>query len=179
MADVVTSAYTIIFIGVLLLIGVLVFGTVADTTSDQFYAYETIIAANACSNESDASAVSSALNVSGCTGSIDNPPIENGTRAAPVVYNCSSTAGTCAQITVTTDYNFTVSAGLFHILDDKYNGTIKVSYWEDVWSDSVDNAQQSITGTVYGGFDLATVLVIVMAAVAIISAVLLIGRRGA
>ena len=184
MADVITTAGTIIFLGILLLVGVVVFATVADPMSDQFHSREIVIAAETCTNltaDSGGSPLNTTYNMSVCTGTINYPPIENGTRAAPIVYNCSSAlglGGTCQTMT-TAFYNFSQGIGIFHILDDIYNGTIMVDYWEDNWADSVDRAQQSITGTVYGGFDLATVMVIVMAAVGIVSTIFLIGRRGA
>lgn len=174
MVDVVTTAYTIIFIGILLLVGIVVFATVADPMSDQYFARETIIAAG-CSDDN------ATTQFTLCSGTANRLPIENGTRAAPVVLNCSTDLVTCQTLTDATDYNFT-NAGVFQIITDtngdKYNGTILASYWQDIWSDRTDNAQQSITSTVYGGFDLATVMVIVMAAVAIVGTIFLIGRRG-
>ena len=169
MADVITTAYTIIFIGILLLVGVLIFATVADPMGDQLYEGETLIAAG-CSNES-----LQTFNVTACTGTANHLPIENVTRAAPVLTNC--TGASCTAMTAGTDYNYTTNIGLFHVFDDINNGTIKVTYWENTALASADKAQQSITGTVYGGFDLATVMVIVMAAVGIISTIFLIGRR--
>lgn len=178
MADVVTTAYTIIFIGVLLLIGAVVFAYIADPMGDQLYVNETVIAAG-CSSVGAAS----------CTGTVDNPPIENITRAAPVAYNCSFTASNlsaCIHIDTTrtvsphtTAYVYNKSTGEIFIMNASYNGTIRVTYWEDAALTGADNAQQSITGVIYGGFDLATVMVIVMAAVGIISTIFLIGNRGA
>lgn len=173
MADVVTSAYAVIFIGVLLLIGVVVFATVADPMGDQIHSGETLIAAG-CSNDSDASTT---FNVSLCTGTADHLSIENATRTPPILTNCTGTV--CTSMTSGTDYNYTIDVGLFHVFDDTNNGTIKVTYFENTALAGADNAQQSITGTVYGGFDLTTVLMIVMAAVAIVSTIFLIGRRGA
>ncbi len=173
MADVVTTAFTIIFIGILLLIGVVIFGTIADPMGDQFYPNESVIAYG-CSDP---------YNVSGstyaCSGTVAHPSIENTTRAAPVGYNCTATKTDCQIMTYGTHFNVTTSTGLIYIEDDDYNGTIYISYWSDTATASADLAQQSMTGTIYGGFDLATVMVIVMAAVGVISAVFLIGRKGA
>ena len=176
MVDVVTTGYTIIFIGVLLLIGVVVFGTIADPMGDQRYVNESVIAAG-CSD--DNASTESPL----CSGIVDHPAIENNTRAAPVLYNCTATRTLCQSMTAGTNYNYSKSDGTFWISDvstgDAYNGTIFITYWSDTATDPADRAQQSISSTAYGGFDLATVLVIVMAAVGIISAVFLIGKRGA
>lgn len=169
MADVVTTAYTIIFIGILLMIGVVIFGTIADPMGDQWYPNESIITAG-CSDP---------FTTTLCAGAVDHLPIENGTRAQPVVYNCSATGlASCQLMTPATHYNLTTSTGTIYIVDDTYNGTIYVSYWADTALTAADNAQQSVTGTIYGGFDLATVMVIVMAAVGIISTIFLLGKRG-
>jgi len=169
MVDVVTTASTIIFIGILLIVGAVVFGTIADPMGDQWYPNETIIAAG-CSN---ITVGDPAL----CSGIVDHPPIENVTRAAPIIYNCSSDGATCQ--TVTSQYNYSKGDGTIYMTNDTWNGSIKVDYWSDTALTGADNAQQSITSIAYGGFDLATVLVIVMAAVGIVSAIFLIGRRGA
>ena len=173
MADVVTTAFTVIFISILLLVGVVVFGTVSIPMGDQLQSREIVIAAG-CSDDNDTTTTTL------CTGTVSYPPIENNTRSV-TVYNCTGTA--CVILTDGTHYNYSEVSGLFTIITDTLadivNGSIEVEYWKNTASISADNAQQSITGTVYGGFDLATVMVIVMAAVAIVGTIFLIGRRGA
>lgn len=178
MADLLTTAYTVIFIGVLLIVGIIIMAYVADPMGDQFHSNELLIAAG-CSDDN------SSTEVTLCSGTVDNPPIENVTRAAPVVTNCTATMTDCQTMTAGTHYNYSKGSGTFRIchdnstIADTYNGTIYISYWEDAATDNADNAQQSITSTAYGGFELAVVMLIVMAAVGIVSTIFLIGRRGA
>ena len=163
-----------LFVGILLAVGVIVFGYVADLTGDDWHPYEQVIAAG-CSD--DNASTEGVL----CSGTVANPSIEDGTRAEPVVQNCSS-GGVCQTMTNGTHYNYTADSGTFTILTsalgDIYNGSIRVSYWEDEWRDTVDNAQQSISSTTYSGFELGTVMIIVAAAGAIIGGIFLVGRRG-
>jgi hypothetical protein len=179
MADVVASAYAVIFVSILLVVGVVVFGTIADPMGDQWYNNETVIAAG-CSD--DNASTESTL----CSGTVDNIPIENVTRAVPVLYNCTTARTSCQLMTAGTHYNYSTTDGVIWLasgfnttIGDTYNGTIFVSYWQDTALAGADNAQQSITDITYSGFDLAMVMVIVIAAVAIIGGVFLIGKRGA
>jgi len=172
MADITGAAYAVIFVGVLLLVGIVVYGTVADPMGDQPNYLEEVIVAG-CTNESTTS-----FNSTSCRGTLDNAPMENVTRPTALVYNCT-TVGVCTAITAP-GYNLTDdSVGTLHILDDQYNGSIRVTYYEDTALANADNAQQSITSIGYSGFEVATIMVIVMAAVGIVSGIFLIGRRGA
>lgn len=175
MADATGAAFAVVFIAVLILIGAVVFGYVADLTGDPYYTDETIIAAG-CSDHNTSTEAGL------CSGTVDNAPIENVTRDAPVVYNC--TGATCITLTASTHYFYNVSDGSIRIntdteLSDQVNGTIRADYYQDVWRDDVDNAQQSISSTTYSGFELGMIIAIVIAAVAVVGGVFLIGKRGA
>lgn len=181
MADAMAVAYTVIFIGVLLMVGLIIFGYVSNQAGDPFHAREIIIPAG-CGNSTVCEACENAFNTSesaNCTGVVANPPIENVTRAIPVVLNCSGNGSYCQTMTVSTDFNYSVGDGRFHVLQDLWNGNITVDYFEDEWADAQDNAQQSVTSTGAAGFELAAVIVIVMAAVAVVSTIYLAGTRGA
>jgi len=175
MADVTGMAFTVVFIAVLLTVGVFVFAFSADIAADEWHYREEIIAAGDCANGTSPSIT---LNVSGCEATVANPPIEATTRVTAVVENCSTASGgTCNAMTDGTHYNISTSTGTIHVQDDIYGGSIQVSYWADEVRDTVDNAQKSITSTVYGGFELATVLTIILAAVGIMGGIMLIGKR--
>lgn len=168
MVDVTGVAYAVLFIAVLLTIGIVVFGYVADLTGDPFYTNEILIDAGCSENVN-----------STCIGTTDNTPIENTTRAQPVLTNCSASGATCQAMTAGTHYRWNSANGTFDLKDDINNGTIQIDYYQDVWRDDVDNAQQSISDNAYSGFDLGMVMAIVMAAVGVMAGIFLIGRRGA
>lgn len=179
MADVMGMAFAVVFIAVLLIVGTVVFAYVADLTGDPFHTNEILIAAG-CSD--DNASTEGTL----CTGTANYLPIENITRAVPVLTNCTTARTSCQTLTAGTHYNYSKSSGLFWLasgfntsVGDTYNGTIFINYYEDDWKDTVDNAQQSITGITYSGFDLGMIMAIVMAAVGVVAGIFLIGRRGA
>lgn len=171
MTDVVNSAFAVIFIGILLMVGIIVFAYASDPMSDEFWANETLSIVN-CSTGT----------TSTCVDEVDHTPIENETRAVPVLYNCTwgpadAPTDPC-DVVDAAEFAYYVGNGTIFIHNDASNGSLKISYWQDnMLGNDADLAQQSISSTAYGGFDLGAVMIIVMAAVAIIGSVFLIGKR--
>ncbi len=171
MADIMASIMAAIFVGVLLMVGLLVYGITSDAMlHDPFFPNELVISGGGvagCSEDAGHTAT--------CVGTVNNPDIGNTTRAQPVVRNCTSTGTSCQTLTVSSDYNMSPT-GVLTVLLTVNNGSIYVDYYQDVATDTTDLAQQSITTTTYSGFELASVLIIVIAAVAVIGGIFLIGK---
>lgn len=149
------SVMAILFIAISLIIGMIVFSSVFQNTGNAPYTEATC---NAATN---------------CTYNVLHPPVVGGTD---VVINC--TAG--QTLTRGVDYELTHANGTFQVISGDLNTScsLPITYRvERITTSGGDATSELINTTTASAVNLATVGLIILAAITILGAVFLLGRK--